>query len=89
MEETVMITCKEVATLLDTEELPRQSWWTQGSARLHLMMCRHCRLFERQLRQLRVGARAVGVAFDAEQKAPDLERRIATALGLEDRRPPQ
>ncbi len=40
MEESVMITRKEVATLLDIEELPRQSWWTRGHARLHLKMCR-------------------------------------------------
>lgn len=84
-----MITCKEVATLLDTDELPRQSWWTRSNVRLHLMMCRHCRRFERQLQQLRAGARAVGVAFGAEDRAQDLERKIARALGLENRRPPQ
>ncbi len=82
-----MIRCKEVATLLDTEQVAGKSLWRRIGVRLHLMMCRHCRRFERQLRQLRTGARSMRLAIDSEASAARLEQKIARTLGLTDRGP--
>ncbi|MBI3491684.1 MAG: hypothetical protein HY047_07890 [Acidobacteria bacterium] len=82
-----MIRCKEVATLLDTEQVADESLWTRIGVRLHLIMCRNCRRFVRQLRQLRVGARSIRSGFDAEASAAGLEPKIVKNLQLTSRDP--
>ena len=81
-----MMKCREVATLLDMEQVAGESLWTRIGVRLHLMMCRNCRRFERQLRQLRVGAQSIRSTLDAEASAAGLEQKIARTLGLTGRR---
>ncbi len=80
-----MMRCKEIATRLDMEQVAGESFWKRAGVRLHLMMCRNCRRFERQLRQLRVGARSIRSGLDAEASAIGLEQKIARTLGLPDR----
>ncbi len=77
-----MIRCKEVATLLDTDELQRMGTWKRLQVRLHLAMCRHCSLFARQIQQLRSAARGLRAGLDAEKPATDLPARLARKLGL-------
>lgn len=82
-----MIRCKEVATLLDREEVAGERFWRRVGVRLHLMMCKHCRRFERQLRQLRTGAQSMRSALDREASAARIEQKIVRALNLTDRGP--
>ena len=61
-----MIRCKEVATLLSTDEIAHQPVLRRAAVRVHLMMCRHCRRFARQLALLRQAAADLSAGFDAE-----------------------
>jgi hypothetical protein len=74
-----MIRCKEVATLLSTDQVAYQSVWRRIAFRLHLMMCRHCRRFARQLTLLKHAAADLGATFDREVGA-DLEQRLQGKL---------
>ena len=75
MEGFAMITCEEVSTLISTDALQAQSAWRRMNVRLHLMMCRHCRRFARQVALLGRAARDLGAIYDAEM-ALDFEDRI-------------
>jgi hypothetical protein len=52
-----MISCKNVATLLMSDQLQSQSWWKRMEVRLHLAMCRFCSRLARQIEQLRSATR--------------------------------
>jgi hypothetical protein len=53
-----MISCKNVAKLLMSDQLQAQSWWKCMEVRLHLAMCRFCSSC-RQMEQLRSAAQGV------------------------------
>lgn len=74
-----MIRCKEVARLLSTDQLASQPVWRRAGVRLHLMMCRHCRRFARQLARFKQAAADLGTMFDAEL-GTDFSRRIHEKL---------
>jgi hypothetical protein len=74
-----MIRCKEVATLLSAGQVEDRSVWRRSAVRLHLMMCRHCRRFARQLTLLKHVAAHLGAAFDTEVGV-DFERRLEEKL---------
>lgn len=74
-----MIRCKEVATLLSTDQVASQSVWRRIAVRVHLMMCRHCRRFARQVTLLKHAAEDLGARFDREVGA-DFERRLLRKL---------
>lgn len=78
------MTCKEVATRLDADTAAGEPLRTRIELRLHLMMCRHCRRFRRQLSQLRTGIDAIRSMLDAEASARGLEERIANAVDSND-----
>ena len=77
-----MITCKEVATLLDTEQVADQRLWMRIAVRLHVMMCKHCRRFADQLRHPHIGAQSIRSGLDAEASAAGLEQKIVKRLWL-------
>lgn len=62
-------TCREVAAQLSREQEAAEPTPHRLSLRLHLMMCRHCRRYERQLVWLRQSLIHVR-ADDAEPKLP-------------------
>ena len=74
-----MIRCKEVATFLSTDQLASQPMWRRAGVRVHLMMCRHCRRFARQLARLQQAAADLGATFDAEVGA-DFAQRVQEKL---------
>ncbi len=74
-----MIRCKEVATLLSTDQLAFQPVWRRVAVRVHLMMCRHCRRFARQMALLTKAAASLGATFDAEVGA-DFSQRVQERL---------
>lgn len=72
-----MISCKNVAKLLMSDQLQAQSWWKRMEVRLHLAMCRFCSRLARQMEQLRSVARGVG---QQKQADPDFEDRLIRRL---------
>ncbi len=72
-----MISCKNVARLLASDQLQSEDWWIRLEVRLHLAMCGLCSRLARQLKQLRAGARNI-----REQNETDegLEKRVLERL---------
>jgi hypothetical protein len=73
-----MMTCKEVSTLVSSGRLADAPMTSRLGARLHLMMCRHCRAFARQLEAIARAARAAGLQFEREPAA-GFESRILSS----------
>lgn len=72
-----MLSCNEVARLCASEEIRRAPLAQRLAVRLHLLMCRHCRRYVRELSVIGVAAReafdrTLGTGVDTS----DLERRI-------------
>jgi|AntDeeMinimDraft_5_1070356.scaffolds.fasta_scaffold15051_2 NMD protein affecting ribosome stability and mRNA decay len=77
-------TCREVAAQLSREQDAAEPTPHRLSLRLHLMMCRHCRRYERQLVWLRQSLIRVR-ADDAEPKLPArAQARIRAGLRHDD-----
>jgi hypothetical protein len=72
-----MISCKNVAELLMSDELQVQSWWKRMEVHMHLAMCKFCSRLARQLEQLRTGARRMRDQHEAD---PGLEERLIRRL---------
>ena len=72
-----MISCKNVAKLLMSDQLQAQSWWKRMEVRLHLAMCRFCSRLAGQMEQLRSAARRVSQQEGAD---PDFEDRLLQRL---------
>jgi hypothetical protein len=72
-----MISCRNVAKLLTSDELPAQSFWKRAEVRLHLLMCKYCSRLARQIRQLGAAARR---HRDSADEDPDLEERLISKL---------
>ncbi|MGB3565088.1 MAG: hypothetical protein WBH85_15205 [Thermoanaerobaculia bacterium] len=61
-----MPTCREVSRSIAADELPAAGWRRRLSTKLHLLMCRHCRRYSRQLRAMGEAARHI-----LSDKSPD------------------
>ena len=72
-----MISCRNVARLLTSDELQSQTWWKRMEVRLHLAMCDFCSRLARQLAQLRAGARQIR---DQNEAVEGLEERLIDKL---------
>lgn len=66
-----MLKCKEIATILSSDEHPHGM--RRFQFRLHLMMCKHCKRFEKQIRALSKGLIAQ-VDLATEKSEADLTR---------------
>ncbi len=75
-----MMTCKEVSTLVSSDEVATAPIATRMAVWMHLAMCRHCRAFRRQMALIHRAARVVGTAFDREPSA-GFENKILDRLG--------
>ena len=74
-----MMTCKEVSTLVSMEQVDEAPLARRVGVWLHLMMCRHCRRFRRQL--LRIGRITRLIADDFEREPTSgFEGRILDRL---------
>jgi len=76
-----MMTCKEVSTLVSMEQLDGAPRVRRMAVWLHLMMCRHCRAFRRQLRRIGEVARLIASEIEREPAAA-FENRILGRLGF-------
>ena len=73
-----MISCKNVAKLLMSDQLQAQSWWRRMEVRLHLAMCRFCSRLARQIEQLRSATRRMSEQEEADSGVEDrLIRRLS------------
>ena len=55
-----MMSCEELSRLMASDELATLGWGRRLRARLHLLMCRHCRRYAKQIRTLGDIARSAG-----------------------------
>lgn len=51
------MTCKEVSELVAGNLFEQAGWGLKLALRLHLLFCRHCRRYARQMRQIGLEAR--------------------------------
>lgn len=75
---SVMISCREVSTLVAGDALAESPWRRRLAVRAHLLMCAACRGFAAQMEAIRRGARAAGRAHDDE--AAGIEQRSVRAM---------
>ena len=47
-----MLSCRELARIIAADELAAAGWRRRLTGRLHVLMCRHCRRYEAQMRVL-------------------------------------
>lgn len=74
---TAMLTCKQVARTIAADELATAGWRRRLSVRLHLVMCRHCRRYARQLRAIGGAARRL---FDSGLREPGSRERLRRSI---------
>jgi len=74
-----MMKCREVSGLVSTGDVEAAPLRTRLNVWLHIAMCRHCRRFQRQLEQLRRGARSAADEAAAQMPA-DLPERVLGQL---------
>jgi hypothetical protein len=69
--------CREIATMLDTDQVENQRWIDRIQIRVHVWTCWHCRRLLRQITWLkRIARESAAVKSDN----PDLESRILQKL---------
>lgn len=54
-----MLSCKEVAHLVASDEFEESGWMTRLSVRIHLLMCVHCRRYVAQVQAIGTAARSL------------------------------
>ena len=67
------MSCRELANLIATDELAGAGWGRWMGVRMHLLMCRHCRRYARQMSALGVYARK---HWGSEPLDPDALQRL-------------
>ena len=78
-----MLSCRDVVQLLGTDAIGQASLRQRVAVRLHLMMCRHCRAYQRSLRRLASLARQMipEAAVAADRRAQEVLAAVTTAAG--------
>jgi hypothetical protein len=72
-----MLRCNEVTKLCASEDIQGAPLRTRVAVRLHLMMCRHCRRYVRELARIGAAARAIlRDDPDEEDRTEDMIRRV-------------
>jgi hypothetical protein len=72
-----MLSCKEVAHTVSTEDVAPVGWRERLSARFHLMMCRHCRRYAKQMEALGDAARSVFQNPPEDPSSPETPENLA------------
>lgn len=72
-----MLSCREVMRQVSSDDFSEAGWWQVAALRFHLMMCRHCRAYVRQLRAISEAARkAWGTRGQDDSALQSLKQRI-------------
>ena len=69
-----MLNCREVTRLHAADEIEEQDLRTRFQVWLHLMMCRHCRDYVEQIRQIGLQARGIFGWSGTRQEQETLQR---------------
>lgn len=81
-------TCREIAAQLSREQDAAEPTPHRLSLRLHLMMCRHCRRYERQLVWLRQSLTRARADNTPPRLSASAQKRIHKRLQDDDSKPP-
>lgn len=71
-----MLSCKEIVTIISSDN--DKVWTIKVQVRLHLMMCRHCSRYAKQIEILKVSAKSLADASFTdmdEDKIKEIEDR--------------
>ena len=80
-----MLRCKDVTRLCASDEIRTAPSMTRLGVRMHLMLCRHCRRYARELTRIAAAARALyRDAADTRERDEAMVRRVLRESG----RPP-
>ena len=75
-----MLTCREVTQLVGSDNVRVAPLRTRLAVRLHLVMCRHCRRYRRELQVIGAAARRhVSTLFGAESADDERVLRVQSA----------
>ena len=72
-----MLTCKEVSRTIASDNLAEAGLGTRLAVQFHLRMCRHCRRYARQMRQLGDMARGM---FRSRSEDPETLARLQSKI---------
>jgi len=76
-----MLQCKQVTRLVASGEVETLSWRGRIRLRLHLLMCRHCRNYTRQMAAIGRAVRDIWADRPVDEATRErLEREILTHL---------
>jgi predicted anti-sigma-YlaC factor YlaD len=84
-----MLRCREVVRLVASDELASSGWMRRLAVRMHLTMCRHCRRYAKQVRDLGRVARRIWPAAGIEdgESIRRIEDAMAARIGSLSHRP--
>ena len=77
-----MLACKEVTRLWATEDIRRAPLMRKLAVRIHLLMCRHCRRYVRELTAIGAAARSLGQRLSGTAETTKLDQRILEEIRL-------
>ncbi len=72
-----MLTCKEVARTVSSENIDQIGWQNRLAVRFHLLMCRHCRRYTEQMQALGDAARSVFQQPPDDPSSPETPENLA------------
>ncbi len=76
-----MLSCQQVARMVSSGALEDAGWLRRLSARMHFLMCRHCRRYEAQIRAVgTMASKAYGSAPDDPAALRRLEADILSRV---------
>ena len=81
-----MMNCEELTRIMASDELATASWGRRMGARLHLLMCRHCRRYVEQIQALGDSARS---AWKAEEEDDSTLDRLKQSILSDFEKPPR
>jgi predicted anti-sigma-YlaC factor YlaD len=82
-----MQNCKEVSRIVASDEIEGAGLWKRFSVWFHLLMCRHCRRYARQIASIGALARRTHAQRPTADEADKLHLMKSELLG-ENRNPP-
>ncbi len=72
-----MLTCQEASRSIASDEFPTAGWRRRLSIKFHLLMCRHCRRYSRQIEVI---GRATRRALEQDRPDPGARERLRNSI---------
>ena len=74
-----MLRCNDVSKIIAADELEGASWTRKLAVRMHILMCAHCRRYERQLKEIARAAKSVLGGRDSDPD-PEVTRHLEAKI---------